>query len=433
MAAESPPGGAPDDAIARARLVMERCDLLATLTDEPDRLTRGYGTPALRQVQETTGGWMRAAGMAVRRDAVGNLIGRFEGDEPGSGTLLLGSHLDSVRDAGKYDGPLGVLVALAAIERLHAQGRRPPFAIELVAFADEEGLRFRTAYLGSSVFAGSFDRTWLNAVDEEGVTLAEAIRAFGGDPEAIGEDRRDAADLLGWVEVHIEQGPALEALGLPVGVVSAIAGRSRIDVEFAGEAGHAGTVAMALRRDALCAAAELVLAVEETGRTVDALVATVGQIAAEPGAGNVIPGRSRLTIDLRHPDDAVRTEAGRRLHERAAEIAGRRRVDVGWEVVNDNGAVACDPGLAGLLTRAVEEVGHAVHRLPSGAGHDAVMLAPLCPVAMLFVRCARGVSHNPAEAVAVDDVAAAIEVVDRFLELLVVQQVSPHSPTEREG
>ena len=398
---------------------MERCDALATFSEEPDRLTRGYGTDALRRAQDATAAWLRAAGMTVRRDPLGNLIGRYEGNDPSAGTFLLGSHLDSVRDAGRYDGPLGVLVALAAVERLHAQKRRLPFAVEVVAFADEEGLRYATAYLGSSVFAGGFDPAWLAATDADGVPLAAAIRSFGGDPEAVAASNRTGQDWRGWLEVHIEQGPALEALRLPVGVVSAIAGRSRIDVVFAGEAGHAGTVAMGLRRDALCAAAELVLAAEEAARSVEGLVATVGKIAAEPGAGNVIPGRALLTIDVRHPDDGVRGAACERLRARAEEIAGRRRVDVEWDVVNDNDAVAMDPALAGLLARAVAEAGHAVHRLPSGAGHDAVMLAPRCPVAMLFVRCAGGVSHNPAESVTTEDVAVAIEVVDRFLDLVV--------------
>lgn len=398
---------------------MARCDALAPISEEPDRLTRRYGTPALRRTQDAVAGWMTAAGLATRRDAVGNLIGRLEGADPSAGTLLLGSHLDSVRDAGKYDGPLGVLVALAAVEGVVARGDRLPFAIELPAFADEEGLRYGTAYLGSSAYTGALDPANLATVDSDGVPLADAIRAFGGDPDAIRAEHPPSRDLLGYVEVHIEQGPTLEAMDLPVGVVSAIAGRNQIHAAFAGEAGHAGTVAMDRRRDALAAAAELVLAAEEIARGTDQLVATVGRIAAEPGAANVIPGRARLTIDLRHPDEAVRAEARRRLRDRAESIAERRRVDLSWDVVNDNGAVAMDPALAGLLARAVEDAGYIVHRLPSGAGHDPVMLAPVCPVAMLFVRCAGGVSHNPAESVTTQDVAAAIDVLDRLLARLV--------------
>lgn len=393
---------------------MERCAALRRFSEEPDRLTRPYGTPALRAAQDAVAGWMEAAGLSTRRDAIGNLIGRREGADPAAGTLLLGSHLDSVRDGGNFDGPLGVLVALAAVEGLATRHDSLPFAIELPAFADEEGLRFGTAYLGSSAYTGALDPALLATPDADGTPLAEAIRAFGGDPDAIGAER-PPAPLLGYVEVHIEQGPTLEALDLPVGVVSAIAGRNRIDAAFAGEAGHAGTVAMNRRRDALAAAAEVVLAAEEIARGTADLVATVGQIEVEPGAANVIPGRARLIVDLRHPDDAVRDDARRRLRERAAAIAERRRVGLAWDVPNDNGAVAMDPILAGLLADGISDAGFAVHRLPSGAGHDPVMLAPLCPVAMLFVRCAGGVSHNPAESVAEADVATAIEVMDRFV------------------
>ena len=406
------------DAAARARLVMARCDELARHSEEPDRLTRRYGTPALRAAQATVAGWMCAAGMTTRRDAVGNLIGRYEGIPPGAPAFLLGSHLDSVRDAGTYDGPLGVLVALAAVEALHRRGERLPFAIEVVAFADEEGLRFRTAYLGSRAFAGGFDPAWLDLVDDDGVSLRAAIRDFGGDPDALPTASHQGADLLGYAEVHIEQGPTLEALGLPVGVVSAIAGQGRIAVTFRGEAGHAGTVAMALRRDALCAAAELVLAVEAIARETPGLVATVGQIAVEPGAGNVVPGRARLGLDVRHADDAVREDANHRLWQRADAIGTARHVALDWHPMSDNPATPLDPALTDLLVRAVAESGYPVHRLPSGAGHDAVALSPLAPATMLFVRCAGGISHNPAESVAIADVAAAIGVLDRFLALL---------------
>ena len=401
----------------RAGLVMERCDLLGAISEEPDRLTRRYGTPALREAQEAVAGWMRAAGMAVRRDGVGNLIGHYPGALPDAPALLLGSHLDTVRDAGRYDGPLGVLVALAAVEQLHARGERLPFAIELLAFADEEGLRFRTAFLGSGAYVGSLDPSWLTACDDDGVALADAIREFGGDPSTVANPPPARGDRLGWLEVHIEQGPALEALGLPVGTVTAIVGLSRFDVAFRGEAGHAGTVAMERRRDALCAAAEFVLVAEATAREREGLVATVGRITAEPGATNVVPGLARLSLDVRHADDAVRADACRRLDEAARGIAARRGVAVEWDHLTETPATVCDPGLSGHLAEAVTHLGYPVHRLPSGAGHDAAELARQMPVAMLFVRCAGGISHNPAESVTVEDVAVAISVVDRFLEL----------------
>src|SRR5215210_2578641 len=243
---------------------MERCEALGRTSEEPDLLARPYGSQAMRRANDTVAGWMREAGMGVQSDVFGNLLGRYEGI--GNETLLLGSHLDTVRDAGKYDGPLGVLVALACVERLQERNERLPFAVEVVAFADEEGLRFGTTFLGSSVFAGSFDPGLLGLEGADGVTLAEAVRSFGGDPDALVDGGRDGDDLLGYCEVHIEQGPVLERLDLPVGVVMGIQGQTRASVDFVGEAGHAGTVPMEGRRDALCAAAEFVLAVEETAR-----------------------------------------------------------------------------------------------------------------------------------------------------------------------
>jgi allantoate deiminase len=248
--------------------------------------------------------------------------------------------------------------------------------------------------------------------------MADAIRAFGGDPDALAGARRDTADLLAYCEVHIEQGPLLEAEGLPVGVVTAIAGQSRVEIAFEGVAGHAGTVPMRLRRDALCAAAEWILAAEAVARARDGLVATVGQAAVEPGASNVIPARAGLTLDIRHSDDAVREAAVAELRERAERIAARRELGHRWALVQETPAVACAPGLTERLTAAVEAAGHRVLRLPSGAGHDAAVMSTLTPVAMLFVRCAGGISHNPAEAVTLADVAAAIDVTSRFLDSL---------------
>jgi allantoate deiminase len=401
-----------------AYLVMERCDALAGCSEERGRLTRPFGTPALRQASEAVAEWMRAAGMAVRQDNIGNLIGRYEAGAADAKTLLLGSHLDSVRDAGKYDGPLGVLVALACIQRLHDAGARLPFAIEVIAFADEEGLRYHTSYLGSRVVAGLFDPASLALADADGITIVEAIRTFGGDPARLQEDRRRGDDLIGYCEVHIEQGPVLEAENLPVGVVSAIAGQSRFTLDFIGMAGHAGTVPMELRRDALCAASEFVLAAEVLARQEPGLVATVGQIDAQPGASNVIPGRVTLSLDVRHQDDARREQAIGHLRDRAEQIAAARQVALGWQIVQENRAVPCAPALTTLLARAIESLGFPARSLPSGAGHDGVMLSTLTPIAMLFVRCKGGVSHNPAEAVEAADVAAAVDVLSRFLELL---------------
>jgi allantoate deiminase len=394
-----------------ATTVLERCDALAAFSEEEGRLTRRFATPALRAAGEAVADWMREAGMSVRRDAIGNVVGRLEGDGPR--TLVMGSHVDSVRDAGRYDGPLGILIAIAGAERLRG---RLPYALEVYAFADEEGVRYGTAYLGSGAVAGRFDAAVLQRRDADGITMADAIVAFGGDPGALAAARRDPVDLLGYVEVHIEQGPVLEAHDAAVGIVDAINGQTRAEVTFAGAAGHAGTVPMDLRRDALAAAAEWILAVEALARGAEALVATVGEARVEPGAGNVIPGRVALTLDVRHADDAVREAARDSLRDRAHAIAAARRLDVAWEVVQETAAVACSPRLADALAAAVRACGHRELRLTSGAGHDAAVMTALAPVAMLFVRCAGGISHNPAESVSHADVAAAIEVIGRFLE-----------------
>lgn len=401
-----------------AATAMERCDILGACSEEPDRLTRPFASEAMHRAHERVSEWMREAGMEVRRDQTGNLRGRYEAAVPGRPTLLLGSHLDSVRDAGRYDGPLGVVIAIAAVRRLHDGRTRLPFAIEVIGFADEEGLRFGSTYLGSRAVAGTFDAGELDRRDAEGVGLAEAIRAFGGDPARIDEDRwRDGA-LLGYCEVHIEQGPVLEARGLPVGVVSAIAGQERYALAFTGEAGHAGTVPMGRRRDALTAAAEFVLAVEADARGHEGLVATVGQLAAHPGAANVVPGRVNLTLDVRHADDTVRVEASRRILGRARDIAQTRQIAVDTEPTEANPSVPCSSRLVSLLSQAVEDIGISAVSLPSGAGHDGVAMAALTDIGMLFVRCRGGVSHNPAESVTTADVAVAIDALGRFLELL---------------
>jgi allantoate deiminase len=408
-----------------ASTVMERCELLGNISEEPGRLTRPFGSQAMREANDIVSGWMRMAGMTTRFDEIGNLIGRYEGT--GNETLVVGSHLDTVRDAGRYDGQLGVMVALACVQQLHDRGERLPYAIEVVAFADEEGLRFGTTFLGSSVYAGAFDESRLNLEDRNGVTLREAVRNFGGDPGAL--EGRGKEDLLGYCEVHIEQGPVLEQEDLPVGVVTAINGQSRVRAGFIGKAGHAGTVPMESRRDALCAAAEFVLEVESAAKAQPGSVATVGEISALPGAVNVIPGEADHSLDLRHPEDTARERLRDHLERRAREIAASRGCELRWQLRQETPAVPADPELSALLERAVEESGVSVHRLSSGAGHDAAQMAALTSVAMLFVRCQEGISHNPAESVRREDVGAAIEVMSRFLTLL-AQDVRPGASRE---
>ena len=392
-----------------AELVVARCRELAAVTDEPGRTTRAFGGPAMARANELVGRWMAEAGMAVGVDAARNLVGSLPGADLDAGTLLLGSHLDTVRDAGAFDGPLGVLAAIAAVARLRAEDVTLPYGVDVLGFSDEEGLRFGTAYLGSRAVAGTLDAEVLDVADADGVTVRAALGGDAADASRRGER------LVGYLEVHIEQGPVLEERDAPVAVVEAIAGATRATLRFRGRAGHAGTVPMALRRDAACAAAELVLAVEDAARSEPGLVATVGRLEALPGAPNVIPGEALASLDVRHADDAVRERAVAALRERAEAIAARRAVALDWEQRLATRAVTMDAGLTGRLAAAVRAAGLPEVRLPSGAGHDAVALAPLLPVSMLFVRCAGGVSHHPDESVAVADVAAALDVLDRFL------------------
>lgn len=393
-----------------AETVMRRCDVLAACTEEPGIITRPFASDAMKRAHELVSGWMGEAGMTVTRDNIGNLRARYEGT--GAGTLLLGSHLDSVRDAGRYDGPLGVMVAIAAVQRLHDEERRLPFAIEVLAFADEEGLRFGSTYLGSRAVAGRLSEEELRRADDGGVTMADAIRAFGGDPSRLAGDRWRGDRPLGYVEVHIEQGPILESLGLPVGVVSAIAGQSRYELTFTGEAGHAGTVPMAERRDALVAASLFVPAIEHLEPGV---VATVGKLSVRPGAANVIPGEVTLSLDVRSPDDAQRKEACEGLLRLAGEIAAQRNVEVTVSPVSERAAVASSPRITGMLRQAI---GEGAVEVASGAGHDGVYMSEITDIGMLFVRCKGGISHHPAESVTVEDVAVAIEVLGRYLDLL---------------
>lgn len=397
-----------------AATVMERCDLLSNISEDAEGICRPYGSESMREVNKIVSGWMHGAGMTTRYDAIGNLIGRYEGE--GNKTLILGSHLDTVRDAGKYDGILGVMVAVACVEKL--LGEKLPFSIEVAAFADEEGVRFGTTYLGSSVYAGAFDEERLELEDRDETSLARAVRDFGGDPDALERGGRGNGDLLGYCEVHIEQGPILEHKDLPVGVVTGIQSQTRAQASFTGLAGHAGTVPMEGRKDALCAAAEFILEVEKTAKNEPDAVATVGEVKVLPGASNVISGETRVSLDLRHPDDGVRERLRDHLEVRAADIAASRNCGHSWEVRQENAAIPMDERLTDCLGKAMESSGLPVCRIPSGAGHDAAQMAALTAPAMLFVRCEGGISHNPAESVTKEDVSVAIDVISRFIETL---------------
>lgn len=374
--------------------VMQRCDELGAISDEAGCLTRTFHSPAMQRANALVGAWMRAAGLEVREDAAFNLIGRWPCSNPRAKTLLLGSHLDTVRDAGKYDGPLGVLAALSVVAQLRAEKVALPFHIEVIGFSDEEGVRFQTTYLGSRAMAGTLTKRDLAIIGVKGIERA----------------KRNLGDLLAYAEVHIEQGPVLEREKLAVAVVTGIAGQTRVRVEFTGSAGHAGTVPMKLRHDALCAAAEFILAVERCGIT-----ATVGQIDAQPGASNVIPGRVTLSLDVRHLQNARRISAVKKLKISAASIAKKRGVKLEWNAIQETASVACDANLTALFKTAVAKHQPRALALPSGAGHDAAVMSAGCPVAMLFVRCKGGISHNPAESVKTADVATAIATLRDFV------------------
>jgi allantoate deiminase len=359
---------------------------------------------------------MREAGMAVRIDAVGNVIGRYEGARDGLPALLLGSHLDTVVDAGKYDGMLGVVAAIECVDVLHRRIIARPFALEVVAFSDEEGARFASTLLGSRALAGTFDLNVLDNRDVQGLTMRKAMQRYGLDPDAIASAMRTRGDILGYVELHIEQGPLLEADDLPVGVVTAINGANRFFVDVSGVAGHAGTVPMGMRHDALAGAAECIVAIENLCSTQAHLVGTVGAIEASPGALSVIAGSVRFSVDIRAPIDELRLDAVARVREALAQICERRGLTLAIEEVHENRAVRCSPRLIQRLSQAIAAEGFTVRELPSAAGHDAMALADLTEVGMLFVRCKGGVSHSPAESVSEHDVAIALRILLDFIE-----------------
>lgn len=404
-----------DEPNAGAR-IMRRCDALAAISEPGDGVTRLYLTPEHRRAAGVLERWMAEAGMETRIDEAGNVVGRYHAASGGGPYLITGSHMDSVTNGGKYDGPLGVLTSLDCVAVLAAAGRRLPFGIEVVAFGDEEGTRFRTTLAGSSAVAGCFDGQLLAATDADGLTMREAMVAFGLDPDALGGASHETGDVAGYVEVHIEQGPVLEVEDLPVGVVSAISGQTRAQIRLEGVANHAGTVPMALRHDPLLAASEIALAAEGIARARENTVATVGVVRVEPGAVNVIPGAVSMTLDLRARDDATRQNAWREFEETAARIAERRGVGIGIKRLLDLASCQCAPAFVRQFEAAVARAGFRPIILPSGAGHDGMAMARLTDIGMLFVRCEGGVSHSPDEAVATSDVAAAAAVLMSFIE-----------------
>ena len=396
--------------------VLSRAAALARHSDSPRHYTRTWLTPAHQAAARQIADWMREAGMAVRVDAVGSVIGRYEGPA-GAKTLLMGSHFDSVRDGGKYDGVLGILLPIAVVAELHRRGERPPVAIEIAAFSDEEGARFQTSFLASRAMLQGEEsvKPLLGRRDADGVSFAEAMRAAGLDPARVDDARIDPSRLCAYLEIHIEQGPVLLQGGAPLGVVTSIAGGSRHLVTVHGEAGHAGTVPMPMRHDAMAAAAEMVLAVEECAARAG-LVGTVGLVQVKNGTGNVIAGEVEFTVDLRAPDDERRRRLEDDVLGRFDAIAARRGVKVEKSKRHEVRAAPCAPWLQDQVAASIAALGAEPVRLPSGAGHDAMILADVVDVGMLFVRCgAGGVSHNPAETVSEEDAALAARALLHFV------------------
>ena len=399
---------------------MRRIQELSAISEDSQGVTRTFGTPVFLAGSALVKSWLEAAGLATRVDNIGNVRGRLVSPRLGDKTFVIASHIDTVVNAGKFDGPMGVLLGLDLLEQLSQRQVELPFHIELIAFSDEEGCRFHTTYLGSKVVTGSFDASLLQKPDAAGITLAEALATMGADAQQLAADAIPATEWLGYFEAHIEQGPVLYERNIPVALVTAIAGQQRVELVFNGMAGHAGTVPMGMRQDALCCAAEVVLAVEQFGREFQQeLVATVGKLDIRHAASNVIPGEVVCTLDLRSADQARLTWAYQQLHTQVQVIARQRNITLTWNLVQQTAPVACDDALNRLLAQAIADSGYPVVQLVSGAGHDAVPVSAVAPATMLFVRCFKGISHNPLEDVELPDLAAALRVAERFLSELI--------------
>ena len=396
----------------RARGAIAECRIIAAMSELPERTQRRFLTPPMRDVHAHLRGRMEALEMTAHVDAAGNLRGLWRPAGAGAHRFMLGSHIDTVPNAGAFDGVLGVTLAVELVGI--AQELELPLAIEVVAFSEEEGVRYGTPFLGSRAVAGRFDTALLTLTDAEGISMEAAMRAFGLDPGLIGEAAMDA-DAIGFLEIHIEQGPVLEAEALRLAAVTAIVGQTRLNLTFGGQANHAGTTPMHLRRDALAAAAEWITAVEALALKTDGLVATVGRVSVEPNAGNVVPGVAQVSLDLRHCHDATRVAAVEELVARAGAIAERRRLSLERTDRLDQPAVPMDERLTAILTGAMEAAGYPAKTIPSGAGHDAMVMAARVPAAMLFLRSPGGISHHPSETVLEEDVEAALHAGREFL------------------
>jgi len=400
--------------------VWDCAELLAKHSDVEGALTVTYLTEAHQTCQSQLQRWMRECGFDdVQIDAVGNVVGVYHGADPNSKRLLTGSHFDTVRNGGKYDGRLGIFVPMVCVRELHKQGKRLPFGLEVIGFAEEEGQRYKATFLGSGAVIGKFDTTWLDQKDADGITMREAMAAAGRKPEHIAAMKRDPSSYLGFVEVHIEQGPVLNEIDLPLGVVTSINGSVRYVGDMIGMASHAGTTPMDRRRDAAAAVAELVLYVEKRAAQAPHLVGTVGLLNVPSGSINVVPGRCQFSLDIRATTDEVRDAMAHDVLAELKRITERRGLHCKLEETLRASAAPSSPEWQAKWERAVESVGLPVHRMPSGAGHDAMKLHEVMPQAMLFVRGGNsGISHNPLETTTNDDAQLCVEAFMSLLEQL---------------
>ncbi|GAB4055497.1 allantoate amidohydrolase [Spirosoma litoris] len=408
------------DYLQRAEDVLDKINQLAIISDDPTCVIRTFGTKAFLQGSRLIQTWMQEAGLQTRVDAIGNVRGRLVSPMADAKTFVIASHMDTVVNAGKFDGPMGLIMGLDLIENLRQFGQALPFNLELIAFSDEEGVRFHTTYLGSKVVAGSFDPGLLVKKDASGTSLSDVIQDIGGTASQLSADAIAPGDWLGYFEIHIEQGPVLYERQVPVAVVTGIAGQKRIEITFTGMAGHAGTVPMDMRQDALCAAAEFILEVEKFGfANRHNLVSTVGKLNVVNAASNVIPGEVSCSLDLRSNDPAFLEYAYQNIQKQCASLCAERSITFQWKLIQETAPVTCDPKLNELLGQAIQASGYERIDLVSGAGHDGVPISQVSPIAMLFVRCFQGISHNPLENVELTDMAAALQVADRFLNYLI--------------
>lgn len=400
----------------RSEKIFSRIDELAAITEEAGKITRTYGSDAFIKAEKKIQQWMLDAGLETRIDNIGNVRGRLNTSAANAKTLIIASHIDSVINAGKFDGLLGVLTGLDLIENLVTNKTQLPFNIELIAFCDEEGVRFHTTYLGSKVIAGSFETDLFDKTDKDGITLKEVIQKPGGDPNQLNNDLLEKENLIGYFEIHIEQGPVLYEAEIPVGVVTAIAGQKRVELIFKGDAGHAGTVPMNMRHDALCCAAQCIIGIENYAVNHKTnIVATIGKLEIVNAASNVIPGEVKCTLDIRSADERHLSSAGIEIENIVNDICKNRSINFEWNLIQETEPVICNTNINNLLKQAIETSGYKVIELVSGAGHDAVPMSCICPVSMLFVRCYKGISHNPLEAVELKDVVATIKVAENFI------------------